>query len=274
MSERRFQVNALFGGVGPRQGDLSTIWMVGFGVRYQDPESKAQITFEIRVNPEAAPHLSLVEDKAAEKAGAVRTVVSPDFKGHLFKVSINGQPRDWMAGSGEDVAGLPEGLSLYFPPATAVNPGDGDDGARPIAIFKSPLIHLTMSRESEDSLHLDLGVRLTSNIPAMHGVLGQTLAWRKAGPGDLVKDGVYVAPAAPFAVTDGGLLGTAFEQTLFGAALHPGPPRHLLSLGGEGGTDAGLDPLLSSAGLEAGASHGVHRTPRPGSPGWRSSSRR
>ncbi|KAI8464992.1 MAG: hypothetical protein J3K34DRAFT_525742 [Monoraphidium minutum] len=251
MSERRFQVNALFGGVGPRQGALSTIWMVGFGVRYQDLKSKAQITFEIRVNPEVAPHLSLVEDKAANEAGTLRAVVSPAFKGRLFTVSINGQPRDWMVGSGEDVAGLPEGLSLYFPPATAVNPGDGDDG--PIAVFKSPLIHLTMSKESEGALHLDMSARLT-------------LAWRRAGPGDLVKDGDYTGPAAPFAVTEGGLLGTAFDHALFGAAGRGADPAiSRLLLGG----DAGFDPAALGGPLEAGASHGVHRTPCPGSPGWR-----
>ena len=42
-----------------------------------------------------------------------------------------------------------------------------------MAVFKSPLIKLTLSRETEGAAHLDLGVRLAGAIPEMQGVLGQ-----------------------------------------------------------------------------------------------------
>lgn len=103
--------------------------------------------------------------------GLLRVELDDAFDSHLFTATLNGRNADHLLHSGTSAGQLPDSVSLYFPPATAVNPNDAHDG--PIAIFKSPLIDLTISRETEGAAHLDLGVRLAGRIPEMHGVLGQ-----------------------------------------------------------------------------------------------------
>ena len=75
-----------------------------------------------------------------------------------FAITLNGRRRDDLLHSGKVVraargAGGPASSSpaplLYFPPASAVNPGDARDG--PLVVFKSAELELTIRKETEDA---------------------------------------------------------------------------------------------------------------------------
>ena len=74
-----------------------------------------------------------------------------------FAITLNGRRRDDLLHSGKVVhhgAGGAGGASsrsplLYFPPASAVNPGDAADG--PLVVFKSAELELTIRKETEDA---------------------------------------------------------------------------------------------------------------------------
>lgn len=88
-------------------------------------------------------------------------VVMPE---KAFSIVLNGVPRDDLLYSGHVVHGPAEGAAaaknnlpktrgkaplLYFPPASAVNPGDARDG--PLVVFKSAEMELTIRKETEDA---------------------------------------------------------------------------------------------------------------------------
>lgn len=80
-------------------------------------------------------------------------VVLPD---RPFAIHLNGKRRDDLLHSGKVVhAGGATGgdtrsaALLYFPPASAVNPGDAKDG--PLVVFKSAQLELTVRKETEDA---------------------------------------------------------------------------------------------------------------------------
>ena len=58
--------------------------------------------------------------------GLLRVQLPQDRALHI---EVNGKHADGLLYSGKAVEGLPEGLELYFPPASAVNPNDARDGA-------------------------------------------------------------------------------------------------------------------------------------------------
>lgn len=57
-----------------------------------------------------------------------------------FMLQINGEHRDDLLYKGDSVPGLPEGVVVYFPPASAVNPRDARDGEQRLWFFKFALL--------------------------------------------------------------------------------------------------------------------------------------
>ncbi|KAI8466804.1 MAG: hypothetical protein J3K34DRAFT_52212 [Monoraphidium minutum] len=211
-SEPNTQVNAHFGSIGPKHGVDSTIWMTGFGIRYAD---KLAMQIKLDVDPAG---MSLYRDEAASHATKMRVKLP---KGRFLSIELNGKNRDELAGSGRLAKGLPAGVSVYFPPATAVNPNDASDG--PVAIIRTPTAHISIHYESEDAAHLDVKLQITGELAGdAHGLMGQTLAWMQDGPGAAIKDGVLAAPPAEFEVP-GGLLGVEWPHNKFGAKAAKAP---------------------------------------------------
>ncbi|KAI8470958.1 MAG: hypothetical protein J3K34DRAFT_393209, partial [Monoraphidium minutum] len=194
-SERDHQVNAEFGSLGPKHGVNSSIWMTGFGVRYRDATSLVDAT--------------------------TMRVKLPE--GRFLHVELDGAHRDDLAGSGTSAPGMPPGVVVHFPPASAVNPGDASDG--PVAVVRTRSLEIAIFYESEGAAHLDVKITVVGPLVGQpSGLIGQTLAWAtEKGPGAAILDGVLAAENSDFEVTDG-ILGTAFPGNRFdplaGAAPH------------------------------------------------------
>ena len=98
---------------------------------------------------------SLPHTHTAAKHDTKMRAVMPD---RPFAIRLNGQRRDDLlhsgkvvhAGAGGGAANTRSGSALlYFPPASAVNPGDARDG--PLVVFKSAQLELTIRKETEDA---------------------------------------------------------------------------------------------------------------------------
>ncbi|KAI8473400.1 MAG: hypothetical protein J3K34DRAFT_411258 [Monoraphidium minutum] len=204
-SERDHQVNADFGSLGPKHGANSTIWMTGFGVRYLDA-----LSLVVRLDADPAG-MTLYRDEAAKHATKMRVKLPA---GRFLHVELNGAHRDELAGSGAPAEGMPPGVVVYFPPASAVNPGDASDG--PVAMIRTPSLDISIFYESEDAAHLDVKISVVGPLAGQpHGLIGQTLSWAtERGAGAAIQDGVLAAENSAFEVTDG-TLGTAFPNNRF-----------------------------------------------------------
>ncbi|KAI8475142.1 MAG: hypothetical protein J3K34DRAFT_456412 [Monoraphidium minutum] len=231
LSEPAHQVKAEFGSVGPSHGANTSIWMTGCGVRYGDALS-LELKFDFQ---DPASQLKLYRDPDAKHATQMR-VQHPETG--FLHVEVNGRHSDHLIGSGAPFEGLPPHLTVFFPPKTAVNAGDRTDG--PICVIITPSLELTISKETEDSMHLDLTVKVTGPLSMdADGVLGQTVGWTAHGaPKGAVVAGIWVAGDGQFEVKNG-LLGAECPHNRFKAAAaggvkaHPGASavRRLLSSG-------------------------------------------
>ncbi|KAI8463858.1 MAG: hypothetical protein J3K34DRAFT_134260 [Monoraphidium minutum] len=161
---------------GPDVWPYAGAWMTAYGFRYGDAlsvelELATDVVYKLRTEARA-------EDPSLE---VTRAVLPGGWAGAISSLRVNGEDAARHVGSGDTLV-FGEGASkasVHFPKGR--HPNDPTDG--PVVVISTPDMQVTFYLESEDTTHLDFAITMLDNgITDMHGVLGQSVAWPRAGP--------------------------------------------------------------------------------------------
>ncbi|KAI8470772.1 MAG: hypothetical protein J3K34DRAFT_521079 [Monoraphidium minutum] len=215
ISEAKLQVNAEVDRLaGADEWPSAGTWITGLGLKASDIMS-----IELRMRKDVpytiVPYLektrALRPEGAAPGAAGLRVLLAAVIVNGQDVLGNEDEEVECKIGSGETLE-FGNGHTVHFPSNT--HPNDPTDG--PVMVINTPDSVWTWYLESEDTWHLDfkVGLKDTTAIKAMHGLLGQSLHW---GPnGKAVVEGHDLAY-----VVEGGLMGTDFKYSLFGKRAAP-----------------------------------------------------
>ncbi|KAI8472815.1 MAG: hypothetical protein J3K34DRAFT_502385 [Monoraphidium minutum] len=191
---------------GPDTWPFAGAWMVAYGFRY-----RSILSVELELNTDITYSL-LKERRAGDPSKeSTRAALPADWRGVFASLRVNGADAAHRVGSGATLSfgGGAAAARVHFP--SRRHAGDATDG--PVVVITTPDAEITLYLESEEITHLDFSVTLVGGgITDMHGVLGQSLAWRRGAPAQVEGSDLDYA-------LEGGLLsdgGTAFAFNRFG----------------------------------------------------------
>ncbi|KAI8469368.1 MAG: hypothetical protein J3K34DRAFT_283131 [Monoraphidium minutum] len=190
---------------GPDAWPYAGTWMTGFGLRYG---STLSLELGLATDVQYA-----VEGALGGGGGSTRALpVAGGFRALLAFARVNG--KDVLAdlvesGRTLELGGATKGegrATVHFPAAKHAH----DAASGPVAVITTPDFKITMLLEAGDIYHLNFQIAITSDeIRPLHGLLGQSLDW--AGSKEAAVEGGDLDYAV-----EGGLLGTAFKNSVWG----------------------------------------------------------
>ncbi|KAI8477248.1 MAG: hypothetical protein J3K34DRAFT_515912 [Monoraphidium minutum] len=156
-----------------------------------------------------------VEGALGGGGGTTRALpVKGGFRALLAFARVNGKDilSDLVeSGRTLELGGATQGegrATIHFPATKHAH----DAASGPVAVITTPDFKVTLLVEAGDIYHLNFEVSISSRkVTALHGLLGQSLAWGAGAPAALEGSDLDYA-------VEGGLLGTAFKYSAWGKA--------------------------------------------------------